>query len=81
MSVERWLGCALLIDRPVVLSDPADDPVLYTVADGRADILCIREAVVRKPHLPFPIGRLLLVVAPCVIPELHAGDRTTDTRP
>ena len=25
---------------PVVLSDPADDPVLYTAADGNADILC-----------------------------------------
>jgi predicted nucleic acid-binding protein len=31
-----------LIVRPVVLSDPADDPVLYTAADGKADILCTR---------------------------------------
>ena len=23
-------------------SDPADDPVLYTAADGKADILCTR---------------------------------------
>lgn len=27
---------------PLSLSDPADDPVLYTAADGRADILCTR---------------------------------------
>jgi putative PIN family toxin of toxin-antitoxin system len=31
-----------VIVRPLVLSDPADDPVLYTAADGRADILCTR---------------------------------------
>jgi hypothetical protein len=28
--------------RPLVLSDPADDSVLYTAADGRAEILCTR---------------------------------------
>ena len=27
---------------PIVLSDPADDPVLYTAADGKADVLCTR---------------------------------------
>ena len=27
---------------PVVLSDPADDAVLYTAADGKADVLCTR---------------------------------------
>jgi predicted nucleic acid-binding protein len=31
-----------VIVRPLVLSDPADDPVLYTAADGRADVLCTR---------------------------------------
>src|SRR6266571_4644147 len=31
-----------LIVRPIVLSDPADDPVLYTAADGKADILYTR---------------------------------------
>ena len=31
-----------VIDRPVVLSDPADDSVLYTAVDGKADILCTR---------------------------------------
>lgn len=31
-----------LIVRPLVLSDPADDPVLYTAADGKADIPCTR---------------------------------------
>jgi hypothetical protein len=25
-----------------VLSDPADDPVLYAAADGKADVLCTR---------------------------------------
>jgi len=25
---------------PITLSDPADDPVLYTAADGLADVLC-----------------------------------------
>lgn len=31
-----------VITRPVILSDPADDPVLYTAADGKADVLCTR---------------------------------------
>ncbi len=31
-----------VIDRPVVVSDPADDSVLYTAVDGKADILCTR---------------------------------------
>ena len=31
-----------VIFKPVVLSDPADDPVLYTAADGAADVLCTR---------------------------------------
>jgi hypothetical protein len=31
-----------VIVRPIVLSDPADDSVLYTAADGKADILCTR---------------------------------------
>jgi predicted nucleic acid-binding protein len=31
-----------VIVKPVTLSDPADDPVLYTAADGKADILCTR---------------------------------------
>ena len=30
------------IIRPIVLSDPDDDAVLYTAADGRADVLCTR---------------------------------------
>ncbi len=29
-----------IIVRPLVLSDPADDPVLYTASDGKADVLC-----------------------------------------
>ena len=31
-----------VIARQVILSDPADDPVLYTAVDGKADILCTR---------------------------------------
>jgi len=31
-----------VIVRPVILADPADDPVLYTAADGKADVLCTR---------------------------------------
>jgi putative PIN family toxin of toxin-antitoxin system len=30
------------IIRPIVVSDPDDDAVLYTAADGRADVLCTR---------------------------------------
>jgi putative PIN family toxin of toxin-antitoxin system len=29
-----------VIVRPIVLSDPADDSVLYTAVDGKADVLC-----------------------------------------
>lgn len=29
-----------VIVRPLVTSDPDDDPVLYTAADGKAEILC-----------------------------------------
>jgi putative PIN family toxin of toxin-antitoxin system len=32
----------LVIVRPLVLSDPADDPVLYTAAEGKADVVCTR---------------------------------------
>jgi putative PIN family toxin of toxin-antitoxin system len=31
-----------VIVRPLLLSDPADDPVLYTAADRKADVLCTR---------------------------------------
>jgi putative PIN family toxin of toxin-antitoxin system len=31
-----------VVARPLVLSDPADDPILYTAADGKADVLCTR---------------------------------------
>ena len=31
-----------VITCPLVLSDPADDPFLYTAADGKADVLCTR---------------------------------------
>jgi putative PIN family toxin of toxin-antitoxin system len=30
------------IVKPLVLSDPTDDAVLYTAADGKADVLCTR---------------------------------------
>ena len=31
-----------VVARPIVLSDAADDPVLYTAVDGKADVLCTR---------------------------------------
>lgn len=31
-----------VVVRPIVLSDPDDDPVLYTAVDGKADVLCTR---------------------------------------
>jgi putative PIN family toxin of toxin-antitoxin system len=31
-----------VIVKPITLFDPADDPVLYTAADGEADVLCTR---------------------------------------
>jgi len=31
-----------VIKQPLVLDDPNDDPVLYTAADGEAEILCTR---------------------------------------
>jgi putative PIN family toxin of toxin-antitoxin system len=41
-----------IVTRPIVLSDPADDPVLYTAADGRADILCpATSGTSRRPRL------------------------------
>jgi uncharacterized protein len=39
-----------LILRPIIPSDPADDPVLYTAADGTADIICTRNT----KHLSSP---------------------------
>jgi uncharacterized protein len=33
-----------VVIRPMVLSDPNDDPVLYTAVDGKADILCTRNS-------------------------------------
>ena len=31
-----------VVVRPIVLSDPDDDPVLYTAVDGKAAVLCTR---------------------------------------
>jgi len=31
---------APVITLPIVVADPNDDPVLYTAADGKADVLC-----------------------------------------
>lgn len=36
-----------VIVRPLILSDPADDPVLYTAADGKADVLCTEYPALR----------------------------------
>jgi putative PIN family toxin of toxin-antitoxin system len=32
-----------LISEPIILSDPKDDPVLFTAVQGRADVLCTRD--------------------------------------
>ena len=33
----------VVVGKPVVLSDPDDDPVLHTAVGGRADVLCTRD--------------------------------------
>jgi hypothetical protein len=30
-------------DKPIVLTDPNDDPVVYTAVVGRANVLCARD--------------------------------------
>jgi hypothetical protein len=44
-----------IIVKPVILSDPADDPVLYTAADGEADVLCTRNT---RHFASPPYGRI-----------------------
>ena len=34
---------------PVILTDPDDDPVLYTALDGNADVLCTLNTDFHKP--------------------------------
>jgi putative PIN family toxin of toxin-antitoxin system len=36
---------------PVVLSDPDDDPVVYTAVDGRADVLCSLDRDLFQPSV------------------------------
>ena len=36
---------------PVVLSDPHDDPVLYTAVAAGADILCVKDRDFYEPHV------------------------------
>lgn len=36
---------------PVVLTDPDDDPVVYTAVDGRADVLCTRDRHLLQPDV------------------------------
>jgi len=39
----------VVVRKPVVLSDPDDDPVVYTAVDGRADVLCTRDRDLLEP--------------------------------
>jgi len=36
---------------PVVRNDPDDDPVIYTAVEGRADVLCTRDADMYAPEV------------------------------
>lgn len=47
---------------PITLSDPADDPVLYTAADGLADVLCTL-----NPFLWFRYGVQLAIIIPFTV--------------
>lgn len=40
-----------LVGRPVVLSDPHDDPVLYTAIAGGANVLCSKDHHFFDPHV------------------------------
>ena len=39
----------VVIRKPVVVSDPDGDPVVYTAVDGRADVLCTRDRDLLQP--------------------------------
>lgn len=39
----------IVVGKPVVVSDPDDDPVVYTAVDGRADVLCTRDREFFQP--------------------------------
>ncbi|MGO9260687.1 MAG: PIN domain-containing protein [Bryobacteraceae bacterium] len=41
----------VVVKKPVVLSDPDDDPVVYTAVDGRADVLCTRDRDLFQPDV------------------------------
>ncbi len=38
-----------VVSAPVVLSDPNDDPVIYTAVAARADVICTRDADFYQP--------------------------------
>src|SRR5437899_10777662 len=39
----------IVVGKPVVFSDPDDDPVVYTAVEGRADVLCTRDRDLLEP--------------------------------
>jgi len=41
----------VVVRKPVVLSDPDDDPVVYTAVDGGADVLCTRDRDLFQPDV------------------------------
>ncbi|MBI3407622.1 MAG: putative toxin-antitoxin system toxin component, PIN family [Acidobacteria bacterium] len=40
-----------VVREPVVLSDPDDDPVVYTAVDGQADVLCTLDRDLFQPNV------------------------------
>jgi hypothetical protein len=40
-----------VVVEPVVLTDPNDDPVLYTALDGNTEVLCTLNADFYKPNV------------------------------
>ena len=49
----RWRSefVDVVIGRPVVLSDPDDDPVVYTAVDGKADVICTLDRDFFQPNV------------------------------
>ena len=41
----------VVVREPVVLTDPDDDPVVYTAVDGRADVLCTLDRDLYQPNV------------------------------
>jgi predicted nucleic acid-binding protein len=52
-----------VVVEPVVLTDPDDDPVLYTALDGNAEVLCTLNTDFYRPNvLAFCLANQIQVV-------------------